>query len=130
MSEPFAKAKVFPFAAASACACALGIGVALLLPPATREPALYGAVAASFGALCAMAALAASADRGTNGVLLGFSIGFLCRAGLVAVGLIASSARGNAALVYTCAFFAVYAATQLIEVLFVHRSSHPQGATR
>ena len=45
----------------------------------------------------------------------------------MAAGLIASGARGNLALIYAAAFFTLYAATQSIEVLFVHRSS--QGAT-
>jgi hypothetical protein len=64
-------------------------------------------------------------------VLAGFSIGFLCRAVLVAGGLLASGARGNLALVYALAFFTLYAATQLIEVLFVHASSRSlsSGAT-
>jgi hypothetical protein len=41
----------------------------------------------------------------------------------VALGLIASGARGNLALVYVCAFFILYAATQVIEVLFVQKRS-------
>jgi hypothetical protein len=113
----------WPFAASSAAACALGIAVSMLLPGGARAPALYGAVAASLGALCGLAALKASVGRGVNGVLAGFSIGFLCRAILVAAGLLASGARGNLALVYVAAFFALYAATQVIEVLFVHQSS-------
>jgi hypothetical protein len=72
--------------------------------------------------------LVAAGSRGTSGVLAAFSVGFLCRMVLVAVGLIASGARGTAALVYVGAFFAVYAATQTIEILFVHRSSRPRAA--
>jgi hypothetical protein len=114
---------VWPFAASSAAACALGIAISLMLPSALRGPAVYGAVAASVGALCGLWALKASTGRGINGVFAGFSIGFLCRAVLVATGLLASGARGNLALVYVAAFFALYAATQVIEVLFVHQSS-------
>jgi len=118
------------YAIASGIACALGIGVALLLPEPLRGPALYGAGAAALGALCAFAALARAAGKGFNGVLGGFTIGFLCRAALVGVGLVASGARGNLALSYVAAFFTLYAVTQVIEVLFVHASSRPQGVTQ
>ena len=128
MSESGAKARTY--ALASAAACVVAIAVALCLPEPARSPAVYGTAAASLGALCAFAALARSAHRGLNAVLAGFTIGFLCRAALVAAGLLASGARGHLALVYVAAFFALYAATQLIEVLFVHRSSRPQGATQ
>ena len=127
MSQTGAKPRVAPFAATSAAVCSAGVIAAVLLPPPARGPAVYGAVAASFGALCALAALAMSVQRGTSGVLAGFSIGFLCRAVLVAAGLIASGARGNLALVYVAAFFILYAITQVIEVVFVSRSSRPSG---
>ena len=128
MSE--SRSKASPFAIASAVTCALGIGAALLLPHVARGPALYGAASAALGALCAFSALVRGVAKGGTGVLMGFSIGFLCRAALVAAGLIASGARGNPALVFAAAFFTLYAATQVIEVLFVHASSRPQGATR
>jgi len=128
VSETRSKAR--PYAAASAAACALAIGVALLLREPTRGPAVYGACAASLGALCAFGALARTPGRGLNAVLIGFTIGFLCRAALVAAGLLASGARGNLALVYVAAFFSLYAVTQVIEVLFVQASSRPQGATQ
>jgi hypothetical protein len=121
--------RLAPFALASAAACALGAGLCLLVPATARGAALYGVAAASLGALCGLGALSLSAGKGVQGVLAGFTIGFLCRAVLVAAGLFASGARGNLALVYTGAFFTLYAATQLVEVLFVHRSSRPQGAT-
>jgi len=122
------RSKPRPYAMASAAACALGIGVALFLPEPIRAPALYGAAAAALGALCAFAALARATGKGINGALVGFSIGFLCRAALIAGGLLASGARGNLALVYVASFFTLYAATQVIEVLFVQASSRPQGA--
>ena len=125
MSGP--RSKATPFAAASAAVCALGIAVSLLLPPPARGPALYGVIAAALGSVCALSALVRSAGKGTNALLIGFSIGFGCRAVLVAAGLIASGARDNLALVYVAAFFTLYAATQLIEVLFVHACSRPQG---
>lgn len=131
MTEAKSSARLLPFAAASAAACALGLLVALLLPGALRGPAVYGALAASVGALCGLSALAAAVGRGVNGLLGGFTAGFLCRGILVGVGLVASGARGNLALVYVGAFFTLYAATQLVEVLFVHASSRrlSSGAT-
>jgi hypothetical protein len=123
VTEP-PKTRLMPYAVSSGCACMAAIGLALLL----RQPvAVYGAVAASFGALCGLASLAAFAGRGLNGVLLGFTLGFLARAVLVAVGLLASGARGNAALSYVFSFFGLYLATQLVEILFVARGA--QGAT-
>jgi hypothetical protein len=131
VTETKSTVRLWAFAGASAAACALGFVVALLVPGAARGPAIYGVLAASIGAFCGLAALAACAGRGVNGVLAGFSIGFLCRAVLVAAGLLASGARGDLALVYALAFFALYAATQLVEVLFVHASSRSlsSGAT-
>ncbi|MCA1828448.1 MAG: hypothetical protein ABR567_12160 [Myxococcales bacterium] len=110
------KPRIWPFATASVAACAAAIAVSL----AFGRPAVHGAVAASLGAVCALAALVASIDRGANGVLLGFTIGFLCRAVLVGAGLLVSGARGGSALAYVLAFFAVYAVTQTVEVLFVY----------
>lgn len=121
--------RVWPFAGASAVACAVGLLAAWLVPSQARAAALYGAGAASIGAACALAALAAFGARGVNGILAGFSIGFLARAAMVAIGLILSGVRGNLALTYVAAFFTLYAATQVIEVLFVHKSSHPEGAS-
>jgi hypothetical protein len=114
---------------ASAGACALAIAGSLLLPSGARGAALYGTASAALGALCAFSALVRGVGKGGTAVLTAFSIGFLCRAVLVAAGLLASGARGNLALVFAGAFFTVYAITQVIEVLFVHASSRPQGAT-
>ena len=117
------KLRIWPFAAASSAACALGLGLSIPFGP----PAVYGAVAASLGAVCALSALVMSIDRGVNGVFLGFTIGFLCRAVLVGAGLMTSGARGGLAVVYVIAFFALYAVTQIVEVLFVR--AHSRGAT-
>ena len=113
------KPRIWPFAAASSAACALGLGLSIPFGP----PAVYGAVAASLGAVCALSALVMSIDRGVNG----FTIGFLCRAVLVGAGLMTSGARGGLAVVYVIAFFALYAVTQIVEVLFVR--AHSRGAT-
>lgn len=118
--------KVWPYAIASAACCALSLGLAMGLGEPARTPAVFGAAAASLGALCALAALTA-ASRSLNGVLGAFVAGFLCRGLLVGVGLFASGARGNAALTYVFSFFALYAATQVVEVLFVRAQA--QGAT-
>jgi len=124
------RSKPRPYALASAAACAVAVGIALLLREPLRGPAVYGACAASLGALCAFGALARAPGKGLNAVLIGFTVGFLCRAALVAAGLLASGARGNLALVYVAAFFTLYGVTQVIEVLFVQASSRPQGATQ
>jgi hypothetical protein len=125
------RSRTRPFAIASALLCIVAIVVAIALPEPARGPAVYGAGAAALGAFCAFVALARAANKGINGVLTGFTIGFFCRAALVAAGLLASGARGKLALVYVAAFFVVYAATQVIEVLFVQSSSRPHpGATR
>jgi hypothetical protein len=121
--------RLAPFALASTAACALGAALCMLLPAGARAAGLYGVGAASLGGLCGLGALSLFAGKGINGVLAGFTIGFLCRAVLVAAGLFASGARGNLAQVYSGAFFTLYAATQFVEILFVHRSSRPQGAT-
>ena len=116
--------KVWPFAAASAAACALGLLVAFLIPGEARAPALWGVGAATISGACALGALAAfSSSGGLNGLLAGFTAGFLVRAAMVGLGLVASGARGNLALVYAGAFFILYAATQVIEVLFVQKRS-------
>jgi hypothetical protein len=47
---------------------------------------------------------------------------------LVAAGLLAAHAGGNAALQYTFAFFAVYAVTQVVEVAYVLSSSQSRRA--
>ena len=130
MTESKSRARPLPYAGASAAVCAVGIAVALFLPEQARGPALFGAAAAAVGGLCGLAALVAFIHNGTNGVLAGFTVGFFCRAIMVAAGLLLSGARGNLALVYVAAFFTLYAATQLVEILFVYSSTRPtSGAT-
>lgn len=125
-----ARTSAVPFAIASAAACGIGLVVAFFLAAPARGPAVYGTAAASLGAVCAFTALVRATGKSTNALLAGFTIGFLCRAALVAVGLVASGARDNLALIYVAAFFTLYAVTQVIEVLFVQRSQRPQGATQ
>ena len=115
--------RVWRFAGASAGACALGLLLALFVPGAGRAAALWGVAAATLGAAAAFVALAVFIGKGINGLLTGFTVGFLARTVLVTVGLLLSGARGNLALVYVAAFFTLYAATQVVEVLFVQASS-------
>ena len=121
---------VWPFARASAGACALGlVAAASLAQDASRSAALYGVAAAALSGACALLALALFAGKGINGLLAGFVLGFLARGIFVALGLVASGARGNFALVYVTAFFTIYAVTQAVEVLFIHRTSHAEGTS-
>ena len=60
-------------------------------------------------------------------MLAGFTVGFLARGVLVAVGLIASGARGAAALPYAFAFFVLYAVTQGVEIAYVVKQARPPG---
>jgi hypothetical protein len=113
-----------PYAAASGIACAVAVALALMF---RSTPSIYGVFAASVGALCGLAGLRAFAARGVNGALIGFSLGFLARAILIAAGLLASGSTGNQSLTYVFSFFGLYAATQVIEVLYVARGL--QGAT-
>src|SRR5438105_1086298 len=86
-----ARTSAVPFAIASAAACGIGLLAALFFFAApARGPAVYGAAAAALGAVCAFTALVRATGKGTNALLAGFTIGFLCRVALVAVGLVAS----------------------------------------
>jgi hypothetical protein len=113
-----------PFAAASAVACAVALAVAARI----SDGALYGAGFASLAAAVALPLVAWGAGRGTNGVLAGFVGGFFARMILVAVGLLSAHARGDAALQYAFAFFAVYGLTQAVEVAYVFSSSPARRA--
>ena len=121
MTQALERAPLFPFAAASAAACAIGLGGAIF---SGVRPAVFGAGAASLAAVGALAALSVGVRAGTvNGLLGAFTAGFFCRMVLVALGLVASGARGAAALAYVGSFFALYLVTQVIEILFVRASS-------
>ena len=121
MTQALERAPLSPFAAASAAACAIGLGGAIF---SGVRPALFGAGAASLAAVGALAALSVGVRAGTvNGLLGAFTAGFFLRMILVALGLVASGARGEAALAYVGSFFALYLVTQVIEILFVRASS-------
>jgi hypothetical protein len=107
------------YAIPSALCCAAG----LFLSARISSAALFGAAFAALGSAVALPLVAWGAARAANALLGGFVAGFLARMVLVAVGLLASGARGEAALAYAFAFFAVYAATQAIEVAYVVSSS-------
>jgi hypothetical protein len=118
---------LWPFACASAGLVALGLAASFLLAPALRGPARSGLVAAAVGASVALPSLRAGMSRGTAGLLAGFSTGFLARMICVAAGLIASGARGRAALCWALSFFALYAATQAVEIAYVFASTRAEA---
>jgi hypothetical protein len=107
------------YAAASALACAAGVAVAARV----STEALLGAAFASAAAAAALPLVAWGTPRSTNALLGGFVGGFFARMILVAAGLLYSGARGALAAQYAVAFFAVYAATQAVEVAYVVNSS-------
>jgi len=117
---------LLPYALASVALCGLGLAAAAQ----TGQPraALFGAAAAAASALCALPALALGAPHGTNGILAGFVAGFFARMLAVAVGLILSGVRGDAALAYASSFFILYALTQAVEVAYVWGSSRRRRA--
>jgi len=115
--------RVGPYLGASAVVCAAAVISTLAVPAGpVRASVTLGILTAVTGAGCAMVALALLIDRGINGVLAGFTIGFFLRALLLGGGLVAALAHAGAALPFVAAFFAVYAPTQVIEVLFVVRT--------
>ncbi len=116
--------RLFPYALASGIACLLALSASLLAPEPVRTGIVYGSASAALGALCGLSAIAVGARAGTtNGLLGAFAIGFLCRAVLVGLGLVASGVRGTAAIAYAAAFFGLFGVTQLVEILFVHASA-------
>ena len=121
---PFAPPRPIPFAAASAVGCVVALAISLRISPA----ALYGAAAATLGAAVALPLMAWGSAHGTNGLLGGFVGGFLARMVLVAAGFLTARARGDAALQYAFAFFAVYGVTQIVEVAYVWSSSQARRA--
>jgi hypothetical protein len=116
--------RLAPYAALSALASACGLLVASQVSPS----ALSGAAFAAASAALALPFIAWGSPRGTNALLGGFVAGFFVRMILVAAGLLFSRARGEGALQYAAAFFAVYAATQLVEVAYVFSSSRARRA--
>ena len=123
---PVLSTRLVPYAACSAAACGLGVTIGSRISTA----ALYGAGFAAASALVALPLVVWGTPRGTNALLGGFVAGFFARMILVAVGLLASHAQGQAALQYAFSFFAVYGLTQLVEVAYVWNTSRgrPVGA--
>ena len=100
---------------------ALALFSASLASPGLRPALLWGVGSALVAGLVALPAvhLGLTRGKGVNGLLAGFTIGFLARTLLVAAGLLLSGARGSAALPYVFAFFLLYAATQGVEIAAV-----------
>jgi hypothetical protein len=125
-AAPSARPAILPYALGSAAFCALSFAAASFV--ADRHAAILGAGAAAAGALCALPAIAVGAAHGTNGVLGGFLAGFFARMIAIAVGLAFFGVRGDSALVYALAFFALYVPTQAVEVAYVWGSSRTRRA--
>ena len=122
--DPQPTPRLHLYVAASALACAAVLAIASRISPA----ALFGAGSAAVAAAAALPLVAWGAPRGTNALLGGFVGGFFARMILVAAGLLLSGARGDPAIQYAFAFFAVYAATQAVEVAYVFSSSRARRA--
>ena len=105
----------------------LALALAGLADAAVRPALAWGFGCALLSGLLALPAVHLGLARGTSGLLAGFTAGFLARAALVAVGLVASGARGAAALPYVFAFFVLYAVTQGVEIAYVVRHARPPG---
>ena len=114
-------ARLLPYAASSAVVCGLGLTICNRV----SISAMYGAAFAAVAALVALPLVAWGTPRGTNALLAGFVGGFFARMILVAVGLLASHAQGQAGLQYAFSFFAVYGLTQVVEVAYVWNA--PRG---
>jgi hypothetical protein len=116
----------WPFAAVSAALVALSFVASFLFGPAEGHAVRGGLLAAAVGAAFALPALRAGLARGTSGLFAGFSVGFLARMVCVAVGLVASGARGPAAVAWALSFFALYALTQAVEIGYVFSSTRAE----
>ncbi|HXN56082.1 MAG TPA: hypothetical protein VN874_07420 [Myxococcales bacterium] len=116
----------WPFAAVSAALFALSFAASFLFAPAQGHAVRGGLLAAGVGAACALPALWVGLGRGTNGLFAGFSAGFFARMVCVAVGLVASGARGPDALGWALSFFALYAVTQAVEIGYVFSSTRAE----
>ena len=110
---------------------AFAFAAAALTNAEVRPALLWGvgsALLAGFIALAAVHLGLTTGKRGVNGLLVGFSVGFLARGALVALGLVLSGVRGQAALPYVFAFFLLYAATQGVEIaVVIQHNARSQG---
>jgi hypothetical protein len=111
---------LLPYLLASASLCTVAVAAATYASPSA---ALHAAAAGAVAAFIALPALGVGAAHGTNGILAAFVVGFFARMIAVAVGLVLVGARSGAALTYTAWFFALYVATQAVEVAYVWSSS-------
>jgi hypothetical protein len=98
---------------------ALALVLAGLLAPDLRPIARIAVGSSLLAGLISFAAIHAGYPKGINGLFAGMVGGFFARMILVAVGLVASGARGDAALAFALIFFAVFAVTQATEIAYV-----------
>jgi hypothetical protein len=118
-AAPVLSPRLLPYAACSAAVCVIGLVICNRISTA----AMYGASFAALGALVALPLVVWGTPRGTNALLGGFVAGFFARMIVVAAGLLASHAQGQAALQYAFSFFALYGLTQVVEVAYVWNAS-------
>ena len=127
MTQAAASTRIRPALLPHLLASALLCAIALVASAQVAEhAALHGVLAAAVAAIFALPALAVGTPHGINGLLAAFLVGFFARMIAVAVGLVLTGAHGDGALVYATWFFAVYVATQAVEVAYVWSSSRSQ----
>ncbi len=108
---------------------ALALVLCGLLSPELRPIARIASACSLLAGLASFAAVHVGYAHGTNGLFAGIGAGFFARMSLVAVGLVASGARGSAALAFALTFFAVFAATQATEIAYVISRSKARPAS-
>jgi len=107
---------------------ALALAATTLLAPELRMVARTASLCALLAGLASLAAVHLGCARGTNGLFAGIGVGFFARLVLLAVGLVASHARGDEALVYAFTFFALFVLTQGTEIAYVLSRSRSHSA--
>jgi len=98
----------------------LALGVAITLAAPHAAPVRLGLgggwLTAGVSSLTAFSLLAWSHPRSTQSALGAVTVGFLARAALLAVGLLAAQRRGADAIWFTASFFGTYLPLQAIEI--------------
>ncbi len=107
---------------------ALALAATTLLGPELRMVARAASLCALLAGLASLAAVHQGYARGTNGLFAGIGLGFFSRMVLLAVGLVATHARGDAALAYAFTFFALFVLTQGTEIAYVLSRSRSRTA--
>jgi hypothetical protein len=123
--------KLAGFVAAETCA-GLVVASAWRWFPASPTLVAWGALSALAAGLVTLYAVHVGLRRGVNGLLAAISVGFLLRTLLLGLGFVGSGARA-APFEFVIPFFAIYAATQVAEIVYVvqhnARGSNAAGGT-